>query len=117
MAIKVHIEEAIKKLQIEKERAVVSVRERVTREQIVPFNMEIDKARDSAIAQRNEEMNADIKARQEAFAAERQSFIDSAEKKKADNAKALLETETAIVVAEYDKHIERLSELLKEVND
>lgn len=117
MAIKVHIEEAIKKLQIEKERAVVSVKERVTREQIVPFNMEIDKARDSAIAQRNEELNEDIKARQEAFALERQSFIESAEKKKADNAKTLLETETAIVAAEYDKHIERLRELLKEVNE
>lgn len=117
MAIKVHIEEAIKKLQIERERAVVSVKERVTREQIVPFNIEIDKARDSAIAQRQEELNADIRARQESFAQERQSFMESAEKKKAENAKTVLETETAIVVAEYDKHIQKLRQQLEEVNE
>ena len=117
MAFKVHIEEAIKKLQIERERAVVATREKVTREQIIPFNLEIDKARDSAIAQRTEELNAEIKAKQEAFAQERQSFIDSAEKKKADNSKMLLETENAIVVSEYDKLIAKLRELVEEVKE
>lgn len=117
MAIKVYLEEAVKRLQVERDRAVAMVNERVTREQIVPFNIEIDKARDSAISQRNEELNAKIKELQEAFALERQSFIDSAEKKKAEHAQAVKETETAIVVAEYDKHIKRLTEQLSEVSE
>lgn len=117
MAIKVYLEETIKRLQVERDRAVATVKEKVTREQIVPFNIEIDKARDSAIAQRNEELNAEIKARQEAFSVERQSFIESAEKKKNEHAQAVIETETAIVVAEYDKHIKRLTEQLSEVSE
>ena len=117
MAIKVYLEEVIKRLQVEREKAIAAVKERVTREKIVPFNIEMDKSRDSAIAQRNEELNAKIKELQEAFAIERQSFIDSAEKKKGEHSQAVIETEIAIVVAEYDKHINRLMEQLGEVSE
>ena len=117
MAIKVYLEETVKRLQIEREKAIATVKEKVTREQIVPFNVEIDTARDKAIAQRNDELNEEIRERQEAFAAERQSFIDSAEKKKNEHAHAVIEVETALAVVEYDKHIKRLTEQLSEISE
>jgi hypothetical protein len=115
--IKTHLEEAVRKIELDKERAVAQAKERVTREQIVPFNAEIDKARDAAISQKQNSLNEQIKAHQETFAQERQSFIEAAEKKKNDNANAVLATEVAIVTAEYDRHLAKLRAQIDDVKE
>lgn len=115
--IKSHLEEAIRRIEGDKARDIAIVKERVTREQIIPFNAEIDKARDAAIAQRQSEMNANIACQQEAFAKERQSYIEAAEKKKNDNAAAVIASETAIVCAEYDKHITKLKAQIQDTKE
>ena len=117
MAIKAYLEEAVRKLESDKAREVAVAKERVTREQIIPFNAEIDKARDAAIAQKQSEMSAQIAAHQEAFAKERQAYIDAAEKKKSDNAAAVIATETSLISAEYDKHIAKLNAQIQEIKE
>ena len=115
--IKTHLEEAVRKIENEKAREIAIVKDKVTREKIVPFNMEIDKARDAAILQKQSEMSEHIAAHQEAFAKEKQSYIDAAEKKKADNAEAVITSETAVVVAEYDRHIAKLNAQIQEIKE
>lgn len=115
--IKTYLEEAIKKLEGEKAREIAVAKEKAMREKIVPFNVEIDKARDAAILQKQNEMSAQIAAHQEAFAKEKQSYIDAAEKKKAENADAVIASETAVISAEYDRHIAKLNAQIQEVKE
>lgn len=115
--IKTYLEEAVRKIESDKQRAVASIKEKVTREQIIPFNAEIDKSRDAAIAQRQAELNATIATQQEAFAKERQAYIDAAEKKKAENSMAVITSETAVVSAEYDRHIAKLNAQIQEIKE
>jgi hypothetical protein len=117
MAIKTCLEEAIKKVEIERDRQAQVAKDRAMRERIIPFNAEIDKARDEAIAQRQNALNAELKAQQENFAKERQSFFEAAEKKKSENAEVVISSETAIVVAEYNRHISKLQAQLADIKE
>ena len=74
MSIKVHLEQAVKSLEAEKQTVVNAVKEKVTREKIVPYNQEIDLARDKAIAEKQASFNATIVAHQERFAKEKQEY-------------------------------------------
>jgi hypothetical protein len=109
--IKTHLEEAVRKIEYDRERAIQIERDRVTREEILPYNQEIDKARDAAIAQRQGAMNEQIRSHQEAFSKERQEFIDGADRKKKEHAEMVLNSAVAVVSAEYDKHIGKLKAL------
>ena len=115
--IKTYLEETLRKIESDKARAIASVKEKVTRELIIPFNAEIDKSRDAAIAQKQAEMNSNIASLQENFAKERQAYIEAAEKKKQENCTAVIATETAVITAEYDKHIAKLVAQIKEIKE
>jgi hypothetical protein len=117
MSIKAHFEQLIKNLEAEREREVAVIKEKVTREKIVPFNQEMDIARDKAIAEKQQELNKDIVARQDKFAKEKQEIIEAAEKKKADNEASVLATETYVVTGKYDKEIAYLKERIAEIKD
>ena len=110
MSIKAHLETAVKALEAEREREVAIVKERVTREKILPFNQEMDLARDKAIAEKQQELTKSITAYQEKFAKEREEIIAAGEKKKAENANAVITTEAYTVTVNYDKAISQLKE-------
>ncbi len=117
MSIKVHLETAIKALQAEKEREVAVIKERVTREKILPYNQEADKGRDLAISELQQNMNEDITARQAKFAKEKQAIVDENERRKENNANAVLATETYDVTGKYDKAIAKLNDQIEELKD
>lgn len=117
MAIKTHLEQAIKNLEAEKEREVAIIKERVTREKILPYNQEADKGRDLAIAELQQNMNEDITARQSKFAKEKQAIVDENEKRKENNANAVLATETYEVTGKYDKAIAKLNEQITDLKE
>ncbi len=117
MSIKAHFEQLIKTLEAEKEREVAVIKDKVTREKLVPFNQEMDIARDKAIAEKQQELNSNIVAHQERFAKEKQEIINAAEKKKAENAASVLATETYVVTGIYDKEIAHLKERIAELKD
>lgn len=117
MSIKIHLEQAIKSLEAEREREVAVIKERVTREKILPFNKEMDIARDKAIAEKQQALNATIVAHQEQFAKEKQEIIDAGEKKKADNATSVIATETYSVTVKYDKAITALQNQIEKLEE
>ena len=117
MSIKVNFENLIKNLERERDDEVAVIKDKATKEIIVPFNQEIDVARDKAIAEKQQELSANIMVLQEKFAKERQQIIDAAEKKKSDNASSVLATETYTVTGKYDKEITYLKERIAELKE
>lgn len=117
MAIKAHLEQAVRSLEAEKQTVANTVKERVTREKIVPYNQEIDMARDKAIAEKQASLNATIVAHQEQFAKEKKEIFEAAENKKAENATAVITTETYTATVEYDKAIAKLNEQIADLKD
>jgi hypothetical protein len=117
MSIKIHLEQAIKSLETEREKEVAIIKERVTREKIVPFNKEMDIARDKAIAEKQQALNATIVSLQEQFAKEKQEIIDAGEKKKADNATSVIATETYSVTVKYDKAMTALQNQIEKLEE
>lgn len=117
MSIKLHLEQAVKNLESEKATVINAVKERVTREKILPYNKEIDIARDNAIAEKQAALNATIVAHQEHFAKEKQEMISAAENKKQENANAVITTETYTATVEYDKAIAKLNEQISELKE
>lgn len=115
--IRQFIEEAVRKIEVEKERQCVAAKERVTREKILPYNAEIDKARDEAVAQKQRALNENIVALQETFAKEKQAIAEAAEKKKHDNAEAILASEITSVTVEYEKHIAKLKNQIEDIKE
>lgn len=117
MSIKLHLEQAVKSLEAEKQTVANSVKERVTREKVLPYNREIDIARDNAIAEKQATLNATIVSHQEKFAKEKQEIISAAENKKAENANSVITTETYTATVEYDKAIAKLNEQIAELKE
>lgn len=117
MSIKAHLEQAIRSLEAEKNTVTNAVKDRVMREKVVPYNQEIDKARDSAIAEKQQLLNATITAQQERFAKEKQEMYDAGEKKKTENANAVITSETYSATVEYDKAISKLKEQIDNLKE
>lgn len=115
--IKEILQDAVRKCEIERDRQANVARETAIREKIAPYNAEIDRLRDEAINSKQEQLNANIQAYQEKFAEERKNIIEAAEKKKADNADAVILAETSVVTAEYNKHIAKLNQQIAEVKE
>lgn len=117
MSIKAHLEQAIKSLQTEKQSVANAVKERVTREKILPYNQDIDMARDKAIEEKQANLNATIVAHQEQFAKDKREIIEAAQKKKEENAASVITSETYMATVEYDKAIAKLTEQVAELKD
>ena len=117
MSIRAIIESNIRTLENEKKQAVDTIRETVYREQIVPYNREIDTARDKAIAELNAQLNADIAALQAKYGNDKQAIIDAAEKRKAENAESVIATETYMVANQYDKIIASQNDILASMKE
>lgn len=117
MAIKAHLEQAVRSLEAEKEREVAIIKDKVTREKIIPYNQEADKGRDLAIAELQQNMNDDIAARQAKFAKEKEAIVAENEKRKENNASAVLATETYTVTVKYDKAIAKLNEQIADLKE
>lgn len=117
MSIKSTLEQAVKSLEQEKASKVAIVKERVTREIIVPYNREMDIARDKAIAEKQASLNANILAYQEQFNKEKQQLIDLGEKKKEEHATATITTEAYAVTVEYDKAIAKLHQQIADLKE
>ena len=117
MSIKSHLEQAVKSLEAEKTTICNATKDKVTREKIIPYNKEIDTALEKAIAEKQSALNATIVSHQEQFAKEKKEMVEAAEKKKAENANAVIATETYTATVEYDKAITKLNEQISEVKE
>lgn len=117
MSIRAIIESNVRTLENEKKQAVDAIRETVYREKVIPYNRDIDTARDKAIAELTAQLNADIAALQAKFATEKQAIYDAAEKNKADHAESVVAAETFMVAEKYDKIIASQNEILASMKE
>lgn len=113
MTIKEHLQQAKAHIEADKQTAINQEKDRVTREQIIPHNQQMDKARDEAIAEITTECNAKIKALQETLAEDKQSLIQRGEDEKRNFAAACIEAATVNVSAKYDAAIGKLTEQIE----
>lgn len=104
--IRVHIEQAIRNLEAEKEQVLRQAEQRVMQEKIVPFNREIDLARDKA-----------IKALQDKFEADKQDILVKSEQHKKEHAEEVVATEAAPLLAQYEMTIAALKETLGDTEE
>lgn len=117
MSIQVHLEQAIKNLEAEKQREVSVIKEKVNREKIVPYNQEADNGRDLAIEELQKCLNDDITALQEKFLKEKKAIFEENEKRKEKNANAVLASETYAVTGKYDKAMAKLREQIADLKE
>ena len=117
MSIKQILENALKSIENEQERAVSLAKERVTREKIVPKNTEIDRSKTEAINALQAKLNQDIAKLQESFNSERNAIIEASEKKKAEYATSVIQTEISVVTLEFTNTMSALRKQIDEIKD
>ena len=117
MAIKQHLEVALQSITSEMERAIATAKDKAIREKVAPNNAEIDRSRTEALNARTARLNEDIAKLQAEFNAERQAMMEASEKKKSDFATQVIETETSIVKAEYEAHLNALRKQIAQLDE
>lgn len=115
--IKAYLEQAIKSIEADRERAVSDVRERIMREKIIPYNTDIDTSRARALAEIDNELNTRISALKQEYEVKKQELIRLGEEEKKTNAEAVLASELAVVTVEYDAHIAKLTAQISEIKE
>jgi hypothetical protein len=107
-----YIQKAIASIEQEKLNAVATIQEKVTKETILPHNVELDTYRDKAIESLTTKLNSDIQALQKTYTEERQKYIEATEASKAKYAEEVIAQETKSVEDEYDTAIAKLKSCL-----
>ena len=115
--VRQHFENTIKQIQADKERQISIVKDRVTRDVIIPHSNEVNQSSDRAIAELTAQLQSDIAKLQEKFAIDKQALIDIGEKNKTDFSNTTLSTEIAIVSAQYDQAIKDLEALIAKIKE
>lgn len=115
--IKNFLMQAKTSIENEKQNAINTAKDKVTREQIIPHNQEIDKARDAAIAELTTAYNAKVKALQDELTANKQTLIEKGETEKKNFANTSIEVATIEVSKKYDDNIALLTEQIKNIEE
>lgn len=111
------LEEAIRKAEIARDQKEREAKERVMRERVLPFNAEIDKSRNEAIAQLQASLDSKINTARQNFEAEKARLIEAGEKKKTENANIVIDAELAAVGAKFNAIIAELNKQLEVIKE
>ncbi len=115
--IKGYLEQAIKSIEVERERAVATVKDRIVREKIAPYNTELDNSRAKALQELDTELNAKVVVLQEEYAKKKQNLVELGEQDKQKHTETVLATELAVVTVEYDNAINKLKAQIAEIKE
>lgn len=115
--IQAHIEQLINRLIADKESELRNIEQKVMQDKILPYNANIDSLRDSAIAQKTQELNSAIAALKEKFEKEKQEIILASEDDKKANRDAVILAETKEINSRYDLAISDLKSCLVRVKE
>ena len=122
MEISKHIQSFIQLIKAEEQREVAVVKDKVTREKIVPFNQEIDRKKQESIELLNKwfdeqksietgAFNDRLAKLQAKYNEDKQIIEQTAEKKKTDNANAVIETAIYEIKSKCEKYIAKLNSI------
>lgn len=112
---KQQIEKAIREIELEKEQAVRVAEQKITQEKLVPYNIEIDREKETAVQELSTKFNNDIKTLQEKYNADKNIIINACEEKKSNNAKIVLDTELQSIRTSYDVIINSLKNTANQI--
>lgn len=115
--IKAYLEQAIRSIEMEKEKTVNAVKDRIMREKIVPFNADLDASRAKALSTLDEELNAKVVELKKEYEAKKQELIALGEEKKKANAESIFATELAVLTVDYDSAIAKLTAQIAEIKE
>lgn len=124
MDINKHIQDTIEKIKSECEREIAIVKQRVSAEKIAPEKAKIDQKKNESCIELNiwlegekkkakEEYDAIIENLNAKYIKDKNSIIDSAEKKKQEIESSIMMVETCEIVSKKDEAIAKLSALLE----
>ena len=122
MELSKQIQSFIQQVKAEEQRELSALKERIMREKIIPFNQEIDKVKAESISKLNQlfdqekmaltkQYNDNLVALQKKYDNDKQIINETAEKKKAENANAVIATETYEITNRYDNAIAKLNSI------
>lgn len=105
-------DEAIAKIEANRQREIEVTKQKVYQEQVVPFNREIDNSLRDAIAELQSQHNAKIAHMQQSFEAEKQSLVEAANNKKTSFQESSVAAAVFAINAEADAAIAKLREFI-----
>lgn len=114
MAIIDIYKQTINALANEEKQKLEQIKEKATREKIIPHNAEVDKKLADAIKELTDKHNERVIALQAALNEERQKFVELANAEKRDFAEKTINAECELVRIEYDTAIAHIREKLQE---
>lgn len=115
--VKQILENTVRQMEAERDRQLACVKEKVTREKIVPHNREVDEMRDKAIAELSSALNTEIAELQERFNSEKEKLVEIGEKDKTAFANTAYATESALVAKKYDDAIRELKAQIAKIKE
>lgn len=108
---------AVKSIEMEKERKVAEIKDRITREKILPYNADIDQKRGKALAELDTELNNKIVELKQTYEVKKQELVMLGEENKKANAESIFASELAVVTVEFDAHIAKLNAQIAEIKE
>lgn len=117
MEIKQIVSQAIAQVESEKQRQISLSKEKVMREKVIPFNVEIDKAREKAVTELQNKLNQEILALRTKYEEEKKALEKAGEVKKADFQRTAIETEIATINSQSAIAKGKLEKLLEELGE
>jgi hypothetical protein len=108
------IDEAISKIEVNRQREIEIAKQKAMQEQIAPFNRDIDNSLREAIAELQNKHNAKITQMQQAFEAEKHALAEAANNKKSSFAETTIATAVLAINANADTTIAKLREFIGE---
>lgn len=115
--IKNILQNAIGSLEAQRNAETEQIKRSVFQSEIVPFNAEIDKAYQKAVAELTEKANRDIVAIQEKLKKDKENLAVLSANKKSENEKAVIATHTSSVACKYNSQIAKLKKQLEELGE
>lgn len=115
--IKDHLRGAIAALEAEKENGVSTIKDKILREQILPYNAKVDESVNTAINELKDKKNNEIAEIEERFRNAKQELLSTAEATKKEFAAEVIAKETQEFNARYDRIIENIKNQLSTFDD
>jgi hypothetical protein len=115
--VKEILENAIRQIEVNKTQQLNVVVQKVRTEKIVPYNAELDRKKDRAIAQERENFNAKVAELQADFNAKVEEISKATEMTKASFERATIEGATAEINNRCDTAIEALKKQIAETKE
>ena len=120
MELNRYIQSTIQQIKAEQEREISTIRDKVTREKIVPFNQEIDRDKSQSIAMLDKWLsdqkmaltgtyNESLAKLQAKYNEDKKIVEETAEKKKIENANAVIETAIYEIKSKCEETIAKLN--------